>query len=221
MPVKNLYNRLYNHTKVKREKCIIDHIKLAPDSRILVLGSFEKTANEILKSSNVQKIYLVDIEKRVNESTQFVVKQADLNVEIPFEDNYFDFIVADQLIEHLSKPDVFLEEIYRTLKPGGKAIVSTENLAHVRNIISLLLGYSPMNVNLSDRVNIGNPLGIGYKKKVQDAYMCHQKVFTPRALEELLLFHGFEIIDRKYFNLINPLVFKKYCYFMTYLIQKI
>lgn len=40
----------------------------------------------------------------------------------------FDTIVSFQVIEHIRDDKLFLEEIYRALKPGGKAIISTPNI---------------------------------------------------------------------------------------------
>ena len=44
------------------------------------------------------------------------------------EDNSFDTIVSFQVIEHISNDKLFIEEIYRILKPGGKALISTPNI---------------------------------------------------------------------------------------------
>ncbi|WP_322513018.1 class I SAM-dependent methyltransferase, partial [Chloroflexus sp.] len=41
---------------------------------------------------------------------------------IPVEDNRFDFIVFNQVMEHLPEPKLVLNELYRVLKPGGKMI---------------------------------------------------------------------------------------------------
>ena len=42
-------------------------------------------------------------------------------------DESYDTIVSFQVIEHIKKDKYYLEEIYRLLKPGGKAIISTPN----------------------------------------------------------------------------------------------
>lgn len=47
-----------------------------------------------------------------------------------FESNSFDTVVSFQVIEHIPNDRLFLEEIYRVLKPGGKAIISTPNINH-------------------------------------------------------------------------------------------
>lgn len=44
------------------------------------------------------------------------------------EDNSFDTIVSFQVIEHVKADGQFLAEIFRVLKPGGKAILTTPNI---------------------------------------------------------------------------------------------
>ncbi|MEM7298916.1 MAG: methyltransferase domain-containing protein [Bacteroidota bacterium] len=46
----------------------------------------------------------------------------------PFEDNSFDSIVTFQVIEHVKKDQAFVQEIYRVLKPGGTALITTPNI---------------------------------------------------------------------------------------------
>ncbi len=40
----------------------------------------------------------------------------------------FDTVVSFQVIEHIKDDEAFLKEIFRVLKPGGKAIISTPNI---------------------------------------------------------------------------------------------
>lgn len=42
--------------------------------------------------------------------------------------NSFDQVVSFQVIEHIKPDEFFLEEIYRVLRPGGKAFLSTPNI---------------------------------------------------------------------------------------------
>lgn len=44
------------------------------------------------------------------------------------EDNQYDVIISFQVIEHIKDDKLFLEEVFRALKPGGKALFTTPNI---------------------------------------------------------------------------------------------
>jgi 2-polyprenyl-3-methyl-5-hydroxy-6-metoxy-1,4-benzoquinol methylase len=46
-----------------------------------------------------------------------------------FEDNYFDMVVTFQVIEHIKNDLLFLSEIKRVLKPGGRLLLTTPNIS--------------------------------------------------------------------------------------------
>ena len=69
----------------------------------------------------------------------------------PFEsipDNTFDFVISFQVIEHIKDDHLFLKEIHRVLKAGGKTILSTPNIKlsltrnpwHIREYTAFQLG---------------------------------------------------------------------------------
>ncbi|MES2733056.1 MAG: methyltransferase domain-containing protein [Bacteroidota bacterium] len=43
-------------------------------------------------------------------------------------DNTFDYVVSFQVIEHIEDDNLFVKEIHRVLKPGGKVIITTPNI---------------------------------------------------------------------------------------------
>jgi len=57
------------------------------------------------------------------------VKKADLFKYLPKFSNYFQMVIANDIIEHLKKEEIiqFLDLIYTALKPGGTVIISTLN----------------------------------------------------------------------------------------------
>ncbi len=52
-------------------------------------------------------------------------EKCDFNKQLPYESNYFDFILCKSVIEHIWETDNFLKEILRILKPGGKLVILT------------------------------------------------------------------------------------------------
>lgn len=44
------------------------------------------------------------------------------------EDNQYDVVISFQVIEHIKNDKLFLQEIHRVLKPGGKALLTTPNI---------------------------------------------------------------------------------------------
>ncbi len=44
---------------------------------------------------------------------------------LPFQPRLFDYIIASEIIEHVPNPELFVENLFRVLKPGGKLIVTT------------------------------------------------------------------------------------------------
>ena len=119
----------------------------------------------------------------------------DLNKELPLKAHSCDIIVSDQVIEHLTNPETFIKEVYRVLKPGGYAIISTENLSSWNNLLALLFGYGPPPMHYSDEKNIsGIPLlSPNYGKTYIYDYPPHVKLFTRHVLKELFKIHGFQI----------------------------
>lgn len=44
---------------------------------------------------------------------------------LPFDDNTLDYVVAGEVIEHMEKPQWFIDELLRVVKPGGWVAIST------------------------------------------------------------------------------------------------
>lgn len=111
--------------------------------------------------------------------------------DFPFPNEHFDAIFCGELIEHLYDPDHLLEEMYRTLQTGGMAVVTTPNLASWHNRIALFAGYQPHATEVSLRHNVGKLRA----KPKRFPMSGHIRVFTPRALRELVVIHGFRVVQ--------------------------
>jgi len=74
------------------------------------------------KFTTVDK-YETDV--KIPDKVQFLKLSVPPLTNIP--DNTYDYVITFQVIEHIQKDDVFVKEIYRVLKNGGKLIVTTPN----------------------------------------------------------------------------------------------
>ncbi len=95
----------------------------------------------------------------------------------PYEAETFDVVIFAEIIEHLLKdPCKALREIKRVLRPGGKLILTTPNVARLENIARLIAGD-----------NIYDPYS-GY-----GPYGRHNREYTCQELIQLLTHEGFLI----------------------------
>ena len=104
--------------------------------------------------------------------------EADLNGFWPFADNSFDVVHAAQVIEHLHNTRLFVEEIKRVLKPGGTAIVTSENLTSFLNTGAMMLGYTPFTLMRCCGWYLGNPLGLHYQEHVEEEVSIDHPAFA-------------------------------------------
>jgi SAM-dependent methyltransferase len=59
--------------------------------------------------------------------TKATTKVGDLNKKLPYPDNYFSYIKAKCVLEHLRNPGFFIDECYRVLKKDGHIYVRTDH----------------------------------------------------------------------------------------------
>lgn len=80
-----------------------------------------------LKPDPAIEVYGLDIdEKAITKAKEYEIAQVwDLESgHLPFDDDYFDAVLAKDILEHLQRPWVLLEEIYRVLRSDGIIIAS-------------------------------------------------------------------------------------------------
>jgi len=131
------------------------------------------------------------------------VASFDLNGRWPYPDNKFDVVFSSQVIEHIHNTRLFVEEIFRVLKPGGTAIVTTENLCSLLNCSALLLGYTPFSLMQVCGKFYGNPLGLHYGELIEEhlpidhpafsGVAGHIRILTVRQAKEIFEQAGFEV----------------------------
>jgi SAM-dependent methyltransferase len=99
----------------------------------------------------------------------------DVSKGIPFNDEFFDVVWAEEVIEHLMDTDSFLAEANRVLKRNGVLIISTPNIASLINRLRLLFGRNLRYV----QYNLNGP--------------GHIRYYTLDLLRNQLLNHDFRV----------------------------
>lgn len=182
------------------KKNILDSFSKDNDAQFIDLGCddgvWTKKLAERIGTNNIYGIEIVKERAEMSEKSGINVKISDLNTKFPYEDNQFDIIHSNQVIEHVKDTDLFVSEIYRILKPGGYAVISTENLASWHNIGALFFGYMPFSlVNTTFKTAaLGNPLAPHNNQDYwESSSWQHVRVFTTKGLKHLFELFGFNV----------------------------
>jgi len=88
------------------------------------------------------EVYAADIAPESFKPLDLQCKKVDLNCNLPYEDDFFDYILSSNGIEHLEDQYTFVRECYRILKPHGKLLITTPNILNLKaRVANLLLGF--------------------------------------------------------------------------------
>ena len=95
--------------------------ELGPDKLLLDAGAGESRFKTRLKNVRYIAIDTAWGDPRWDYSKIDVVGSVD---RLPFDSNVFDTIICTQVLEHVKKPQLVLNELFRVLKPGGVVCIS-------------------------------------------------------------------------------------------------
>ncbi len=214
----------YDHTTdFNPEKLAVDNIDrlataLVPEtSKLLELGCATGFMSKYFTQSKKCQVYAVEINpemaQKASESCQNILV-GDLDNPLTWtkinEVAPFDVVFASAIIEHLKDPWATLQLIKQVIKPGGKLIITTSNIAHWRVRLKLLFG----NWNYESYGTLDN---------------THLRFFTYHTFEQAIEAAGFFIehiaIDPaggiKYFNWIAKYFPNLYAHQMVIRARKI
>lgn len=203
MNLKKLRTKLFQGDVNDCVKKICSLIEFSREEKILVdLGCNDGSKTErfaFTAGLQTNRVIGADINQRlINYAKRRNITPILCNFEInlPFKSEIFDIVVTNQVIEHLTHTDLFIQNIFRILKRGGYTIIATENISYWANIVALILGYQGFSQNISDYYHVGNPFSTLAGTKFPDdmtGYDTHKRIFSIKGLPALLSKYDFKI----------------------------
>lgn len=159
-------------------------------------------------------VYCCDINKDAFELKGLPFKKGDMNKRLPYDGDYFDYIVCLEGIEHIENPFNAIREFARLLRNGGKLILSFPNYLNIEKRIKFLITGSLTRPT--------NPLPF-LGGSTLDLAMLHLNPITYTTLKFFLEVQGFSIVDidiekeKKKQKFLYPFVWliKLYTFFWT------
>jgi 2-polyprenyl-3-methyl-5-hydroxy-6-metoxy-1,4-benzoquinol methylase len=117
---------------------------IEPGTDFLDFGCATGYFGSLIKKSKNCNVYGVEISDDVKQAKKVLdgVYSFDLDGEWPKEvyERSYDYLFYGDVIEHLKDPEVVLKKSLGLLKPGGKVLISTPNIAHISTRLELLQG---------------------------------------------------------------------------------
>jgi glycosyltransferase involved in cell wall biosynthesis/SAM-dependent methyltransferase len=168
-----------------------------PRDRILEMGAYMQITPALrsrLGYGEVRGCYFGEpgrTDRRVETSSEGEIFTCEIDLfdaekdAFPYPDAHFSTVLCCELIEHLyADPMHLMLEANRILKPGGHLLVTTPNIAALRSIQAVLLGYHPGFY----------PAYVRPGADIGEAAPRHNREYTPREVRKLFEGSGFAIV---------------------------
>ena len=168
-----------SHTEV--EARLLDRA-LFPGAQVLEAGCGRRT-RLARRRDTIGALVGIDVDENAGTENEALDRfvATDLCARLPFEDASFDLVYANFVVEHLADPQAAFREWRRVLRPGGRAVLLTSNVANPLIRAAALLPQR-LRVRLKSR---------GPGAVEDDVYPAVYRANTPRRLEQLMAEAGF------------------------------
>ena len=108
-----------------------------PGASILEIGAGPSNPTSRFLST-LGKVHGVDPDPSVRANDALVEAAILQNERLPFPNETFDCCVSNYVVEHISDPELHLQEVARVLRPGGTYVFRTPNRYHYVSLASWL-----------------------------------------------------------------------------------
>lgn len=167
------------------------YLEIGPGSSNISLTVLEKYDDLVL--TELSNVRVNELSKLFKDYAKVKIIQHNIDSDtLDYPDGYFDTVVMVAVIEHLVDPKIALKELHRVLKPGGRLIIDTPNIAKWSRRIKLLFGYFPSTASLDEGL-------LSYDKKTPTDLHDegHLHYFTFRSFRRLCVERiGFSKVER-------------------------
>jgi SAM-dependent methyltransferase len=169
-----------DHTLVERR--LLDQV-LKPGAVALDAGCGRTTRLRDYRD-RITRLVGVDADDEAGRANPYLDEfvTVDLDVSLPFEDDSFDLVYANFVVEHLADPGRAFSEWHRILRPGGALVLLTSNRS---SPLMALADRLPQRVRLAIKCR-----GAGAAE--QDVYPTRYLANTPARLARIARDAGFE-----------------------------
>ena len=139
----NTFNRFYSDQTRDGAVAFYGWVRkeTTPQTVLLNLGAGPPADRKSIRifKGEVARVVGADIDPEVMDNLELDEAHViNSDNSLPFEDNTFDAVLSDWVLEHVSAPDQFLREVHRVLKKGGVFLFRTPNSWHYVAIIAKL-----------------------------------------------------------------------------------
>ncbi len=137
------------------------------------IGTYVRKLGEL-----AERAYGIDIDRaHVRQATTGGLAVA-VSEQLPFEDQAFDMVLLNEVIEHVQNDRETLQEACRVLRPGGHIVIYAPNR---------LYPFETHGVYLGDRYRFGNiPLVNYLPDRLRDRLVPHARAYTTNGIRKLI-----------------------------------
>lgn len=128
--------------------------RVPPKLKILDLGAGRGAFTKKLHDMDYD-VYACDLFPEIFELSSVDCRKVDITSVFPYEDEFFDAVVAIEVVEHITDHQNFFGEINRILKPHGLLFITTPNIMSIKSRLKFLktgffYQFFPIDVRNSD-----------------------------------------------------------------------
>jgi ubiquinone/menaquinone biosynthesis C-methylase UbiE len=112
---------------------------LRPGDVLLDIGAGAGIIRQMNFKGLAGRVCGIDLDPRILTHNRFLDEAIQGSAEaIPYPSGTFDFVMANNVMEHIANPHGVYREVYRVLKPGGRFVFKTPNKWHYMPLVARL-----------------------------------------------------------------------------------